>query len=189
MNIKRALVKIERTRILELVTFKRTTLIGHYPNHHQDQKKLILSGSDMNCTVSDLSMSIVHFGSFETVRTWLWRHFWSASSKIHILLVGKRIWIFELGDPDWRHGQVQTVFSVYILLSSSQFSRTNPTHICLHRSEQTDWTYWTDWTEEVVMECLWVIEINAEKCWEKEAIRTRLTDRVVWIPFWIFDLD
>ena len=38
MNIKRSLVKIERTRILELVTFKRTTLIGHYPNHHQDQK-------------------------------------------------------------------------------------------------------------------------------------------------------
>ena len=42
VNIKRALVKIEGTRILELVTFKRTTLIGHYPNQHHIQHQIII---------------------------------------------------------------------------------------------------------------------------------------------------
>ena len=59
-------------------------------------------------------MTQVVYKNFKSVWTWLWRHFQSASSNIHFLKVGLRIWIFELTDRKRRHSQVLTDFVAFI---------------------------------------------------------------------------
>ena len=45
----------------------------------------------------DKNRSVV-YKSIKTARTWLWRHYRSPNSEIHVLIVSLRMWIFELAD-------------------------------------------------------------------------------------------
>ena len=67
----------------------------------------------------------VVYKSLKTVRTWLWRHSRSASSKINILIFGLRMWILSLLTENDVIVKFGLFFSFYILLTWVTKSRYN----------------------------------------------------------------